>query len=84
MTNEQIILKIRELCVKIANTDLSTARIAGKHAIVGTKKGNLEVRYVSRGKYMILDFNNTNFAHYVGGKAGAVEFLADNYEVVNG
>lgn len=83
MTNEQVITAIYKMCVKIANVDLSTARIQGKHVIVGTKKGNVEVRY-TKGQYMILDFNNTNFAYYVGKKQGAVDFLADNYEVVNG
>lgn len=83
MTNEQLLVQIKMMCVKVANTDLSTARIQGSHVIVGTKKGAIEVRY-TKGKYMILDFSNTNFAYYAGSKKGAVEFLAENYVVLNG
>ena len=83
MTTEQMMLKIAQLRSKFANTDLATARISGKTCITGTKKGNVEVRY-NKGQYMILDFNNTNFAHYVGRKQGAVDWLAENYEVIGG
>ncbi len=67
---------------KYAEKDLGLARRTGSLAITETKKGVLEVTYRD-GQYMIVNFNNPSFAHYVGRKAGAVEFLVANYEVIN-
>jgi len=73
---------MKETLTRYANKDLATARKAGLMAIVGLKVGNVEVSY-NNGQYMIVDFNNSAFAHYVGAKKGAVEFLVNNYEVIN-
>jgi hypothetical protein len=81
MTNEQVIQNLKEMLIKQANKDLGIVRRTGAMAITQTKVGNLEVTY-GNGQYMIVNFNNTNFAHYVGRKAGAVEFLVNNYEVI--
>lgn len=67
-----------------ANADLALARRNGRIAVTGTKAGNLEIEYKGNGRYLITDFNNNAYAHYAGRRAGAVKFLTENYEVVNG
>lgn len=74
--------ELNKMLEKQANKDLGLARRTGSLAIINTKSGVLELTYRD-GQYMIVNFNNTNFAHYVGRKAGAVAFLIANYEVIN-
>jgi hypothetical protein len=66
----------------VANADLALARKNGRVCVTGTKAGNLEIEYKGNGYYMISDFNNNAYAHYVGRRAGAVKFLTENYVVV--
>jgi len=81
-----VVQEIQKMLEKQAEKDLALARKEGKIAVTSLKVGNVEIRYrktaAPAGQYMILDFNNTNFAHVVGTKSVAMKFLVENYEVI--
>ena len=67
-----------------AKSDLAMARKNGHVCVIGTKRGNIEIEYKNNGWYIIHPFNNPDYAYYAGRAAGAVKFLTESYEVVNG
>ena len=84
---KNVMTELGKMLAKQAEKDLALARKHGKLAVTGTRVGNIEIRYrkfaTLGGQYMIVNFNNTNFAHAVGRKAEMVKFLVDNYEVIH-
>ena len=67
-----------------AEEDLKRARLNGRVTLFNTNKGNAILSYRD-GKYRIVELssrlaNGDRLIHYLGRKAGAVEWLVSNYQ----
>ena len=74
-------MNLDQVLTKYATIDINNARSKGQICIVNTKHGNIQISYENR-RYMISPMFDTKYAHYVGGRKGAIEFMKTAYTVV--
>jgi hypothetical protein len=74
-------MNLEQVLTKYATKDINAAKNKGEISIVNTKHGNISIQYNNR-QYMIMPMLDRSYAHYVGSRKGAIQFMKTAYQVV--